>query len=718
MYLSKIFVIKFVFFLLLLSFSFNIITAKSEIENKVVADFNIEFITGTNLNINAVMDVYKLTIDRSYDAEEIKFASDQELGALKFKLYLLLEEQLKGIFENAIFSNFTMPTFDGNIFYESLNVKLVSDFFGLDDQIESDKFINGVLDMGATVNYTFNLKAASGWNNSFSLILPNSIEYKRTTGSVDGNKINWELINYNGEKPETMAEISIKFSNPTTNMLEKEDIYLEFELDNRNRKQTVLRTNILANDILINNYNIVPDFISDLKVVPSDGIRLFIEYNLLSWEEFYNKTIKPIKEITISKIENSSFNQTLKTVFFWDVNTTTNCSIPFDETNMNNNPPILATFIDDNIDIKICGISSKAFLGLINSGGHSYILPDDINFGDDLDAIGLKFDGFLYLPIGINLNGSNIYKWNQSNPISGEFSSEITKDYNSEIIDTFIEIDISNTDFNILSFFTGETELSLDLFIQEKKNYNISAIPNELNIPEKMSLDYLISDAFRLCVEENVFDEQNVTSFLNSNKQLFENRMINILQTKNVEGLINKDLFEKSLQWDENISNMDHISPIKVVSYAHVSYPISFSLSYLPPKFEIMQKTFNFTGLQNQNVTYRMIFPRNVKIKASDNLDILNLGETNDGRKFFDIFFDSSESHLTNTITFKIFPSPMFIFSVFMPCIISLFVTFILVIVIYIINKKRKKKRGTTITNEMDTNPYNDQNYYVPPPSR
>ena len=60
----------------------------------------------------------------------------------------------------------------------------------------------------------------------------------------------------------------------------------------------------------------------------------------------------------------------------------------------------------------------------------------------------------------------------------------------------------------------------------------------------------------------------------------------------------------------------------------------------------------------------------------------------------------------------------MFIFSVFMPCIISLFVTIILVIVIYVINKKRKKKRGTTITNEMDTNPYNEQNYYVPPPSR
>jgi hypothetical protein len=69
--------------------------------------------------------------------------------------------------------------------------------------------INGVLDLGAKVNYTFNLTANSGWNNTYTIILPNNILYQRTTGSVNGNKINWDLKNWDGSKPNLLSEISI-----------------------------------------------------------------------------------------------------------------------------------------------------------------------------------------------------------------------------------------------------------------------------------------------------------------------------------------------------------------------------------------------------------------------------------------------------------------------------------------------------------------------------
>ena len=107
----------------------------------------------------------------------------------------------------------------------------------------------------------------------------------------------------------------------------KEDIFLEFILDTKKISTTSLKTNVLIKTIDISEYYVLPDFVSDLYYVPSDGIRLLVDNKIInSWDEFYNKSIKPISQKIINKIQSSSFNQTLQTEFNWDINTTFNSS--------------------------------------------------------------------------------------------------------------------------------------------------------------------------------------------------------------------------------------------------------------------------------------------------------------------------------------------------------------------------------------------------------
>jgi len=712
--------------LLFSSLVVNITNAENSMENIVEATIDIEFSTGTDFKININMDVSKLTLaasDTAYTKNEIKTiagTNPEIMGAIKYALKALLTEQIKQTFEDAdVTTNKELPTYENGIFYDKYAVNLTSSFFNVNETVNIPDFVNGVLDIGALVNYTFNLKAESGWNNTYTIILPDPMEYQRTTGSVSGNRIQWYVGNGDGEHPDLSAEISFKLDSPTTSGLETENIELDFGLNCSSGKQTVLTTNVLVKNVDIEKYNILPDFVTNLKVVPSDGMRLFIKNGLLSWEEFYNKTIKPVKENAILIIENSSFNQTLDVLFNWDPTSATNCTIPYNITNMDNNPPIKAIFTDEDVNLQMFGITSRALLGLVNAGAKTNISVEDINFGDKLEEIGYPYNISLYLPDNFHLDGENIYVWNQSMPISGKFEVDNAAIYSEEKIDTLLEIEVSNTDLNILSFFTGGTKLTLNLFLQEKQNRSVTTLPDNLKLPEKLSLDYLNSDAFRLCIEENVFDENSIDSFLNAEKQLFESRAITIFSGLEIEGRINRNKFDESLKWDGDITNMDDGIPLEIVSYAHCPYSIPFEFSFILPKFEVPNQSFNFTGLQNQNVTYRIIFPQGTTIEINDSLNKAVVSKTEDGRYYLEISFNVSDSGQIDVVSYKIVPSILFIVGLLMPCIVSLIITIILVIVIYLVRKKRKRGRGVIVKDENQA-PSNieEQDYYIPPPPR
>ncbi|GAF93301.1 unnamed protein product, partial [marine sediment metagenome] len=281
-----------------------------------------------------------------------------------------------------------------------------------------------------------------------------------------------------------------------------------------------------------------------------------------------------------------------------------------------------------------------------------------------------------------------------------------------EKIDTIVEVDISSTDLNILSFFTGGTKLTFNLFLQEKQNRSITSLPDSLSLPEKVSLDFLNSDAFRLCIEENVFDESSVDAFLKAEEQLFEDNAMTIFSGLEIEGSVNNDEFYESLKWDKDISNMDSENPIEIVSNAYCAYSIPFKFSFLPPQFEVSNQSYYFFGQQNRNVSYKIIFPQGTNIKIKDTLNKAVIGKTEDGRYYFEISFNISESGLTDVVSCTIIPSIFFIIGLFMPCIVSLILTIILVIVIYII-RKRKTGRVITVKEESKSDKsIEEQDYY------
>lgn len=702
-------------------FFVNTISADDDPDSLVDAIFEIEFVTGTDLVVDVTMDARKLTIDSIWDADMIKNAEGEDLGALRLAIYQLLRDQLDAVFENADISNFEMPVFNGETFDEVLNVTLTSSFFELNDSVNSEELINGALDMGAVITYNFNLQAEHGWNNTFTYVLSNSMDLGSANNSAEVNlqntEITWTLENWNGGTPNKLVALSVRFENPTTPASQIENISLEFKLDTSNINSISLKATILAENVDIRDYDILPDFITELDFVPSDGIRLFIDNGLLSWDALYLNTIKHVEQNTISVIESSNFNQTLDMSFNWDVDTTTNCSTPYNTTSMDSVPPIKAELVDEDVDLRLCDMSARAFFGLVNAGAGANISSDDINFGDKLDEIGCPYEVFLYLPNNVSLDGKNVYSWNLTSSISGEFVSGLQPDpeYSKEEIDIYIEIEISKMDLNIPSFFTGKTELTATVHIKEDDNLYVMRFPEEFEISEKINLTYLNSDAFRLCSEESVLNDEDVDVYLNNKKDVFETRLSDVLDGLKIKGIIDKKVFSESLNWDGDISYMEGVDPVIVSTYANNLYSVGFKLSFWPPAISISNQTFNLASLENRSVTYRIVFPKGISVRASDTLNkSIIKGKTSDGREYVELSFASGDDVETDILLCKLSASPFYVLGLFLPCIISLILVVVLIIIVYLIRKKRKG--GKVKQEDVDLTGYEEQDYYVPPP--
>jgi len=697
--------------------------AEDPINNDINATFNIELASATNFSVNIEIMVNKLTLSGSgvtYTGEEIDLIATTDpliLGAIEYELQILTKNTLTQSFEKTNVKPLkVLPSYENSKFYNNFSVDLTSSYFNMEETVDTYNLVNGVLDMSAYVNYSFNLKAETGWKNNYIFNLGNTFSFVRTTGSVQGTNIGWEIENSGGNNPEVEAEMQLKKVNSTTK-LNSEDIFLEFVLNTKESTSTILNSNILLRGIDIRDYDIVPDFINNLNFMPADGIRLFIDNDLLSWDMTYDKTVKPLQQKIKTTIEESFLNQTLELIFIWDNQTTTNSIEPYDVLNMDNNPNIKAILTDNSIDLKIFNISSRTLFGLINSGADTSISRQDINFGDNLDNIGNNYNVTLYLPDDVYLDNKNVYTWNDSIPISGKFRSDNAASYQNENKNSIIEIEIKSSDLNLISFLTAKTELTFGLDLNANRDYYVTVLPKEFVLPNKITLNYLNSDAFRLCVEENVFDVDSINNFLGNEKYNYESLFKRLLPGLDVNSNMKRDVFDNSLVWDSDISKMDADNPIITSLYGHCSFQIPFDFSIVPPNLDIPTKIFNFTSLSNENITYRIIFPNGISIEIDDPLNRSVKKELSDGRQYFEISFSQSESNLTSAVSCKLTPSIFFIIGIFVPCIVGLVITIILIVVILLIRKKRKQKgpRRPKVEEE-DIVSYEGEDYYVPPP--
>ena len=688
--------------------------------DKVETDIEFEFIDGTHLDIGVTLDVTKVTIPAngvSYTKTEIQSLANSNpemMGAIKISVKGLMLDQLMDSFpESTIISLQELPTFSSGLFTDSYRLSFQPEFFSLNSSVDSDLFVNGFLDCGAYVNYTYTLKSYAGWNQTYTFVLPEHIVYKRTNGNVQQNRITWTVVT-SGKPNQKDAQLTLLESDPTSTFSSNETINVQFVLNFTSSEKPELNIMLQGFTISIPSYDIFPDFLSNVHAIPADALRLSIIENLTSWDQVknltYDSSFQQIKPI----VENSSFNQTILPLFSWVNSTTISAPEPFNVSFMDNNPPISANYQDDTVSFTICNISSRAVFGLINAGANLNISDQDVNFGDNLQILPFSYNGSVLFPKHVYLNDQNRYHWDESNPIKGDFTSTNSPDYKRKNITTAYEIEVKSTDLNLLSFFTGRTEVNMGLYISETQKRNITELPFQFQLPEKIRIQLLNSDAFRVCVEEGVFSTEDLKDFIEYQKTLFQSRSKLLFPLIQGNAQFDQPLFDGSLQWDGNISSMDADDPVIVSSKMGTTFPLGFEFSIIPPSLLIQHLNLSFSGVNGQDVVYSMKFPKGVIIEVEDALERTVVQKNADGNMMFLVSFNASEGGLVDSVLVSMQPSALYIIGMFVPCIISLVITIILFALIFFIRNKRRNR----ILSQSETPPsdYEQEDYYVPPP--
>jgi len=691
------------------------VRAIDNVENEVLLAFD----NGVFLQVSLTTRVYEITLPANgmiYTSSEIQSISSSNpemMGAIKISVKGLNSDQLQESFPLATITSLQeLPVYSQGVFTDEYEIFLSSDFFMVNTSINIEDLIIGLLDSGAAVNYSFPLQSYRGWNHTYHFELPTFLTYKVTNGNVKQNIITWHVQTM-GESSVKQAEMNLNYKDPTTSHSKDTSLDIGFIINSTQPEKPILSIAYAAKKISLNSSNILPSFISNVEALPADAIRLCILNNLIDWNAIQNQTLIPIHEQVTALIESSSFNQTIDTIFSWKNETTTECNEPYNTSNMDSMPPITGMFEDSDIHFTICNISSRAVYGLTNAGATVSIENTDVNFGDNFQTLSYPYNGTLLLPKNVLLDNKNIVSWNQDTLLNGTFSSKNAPSYSNQDINSSFLIDIESTDLNLLSFFTGKTELTMGMFLQEKQERNVTLIPSEFSIPPKIALLLYNADVFRLCVEEQVFTNDQITSFLSNSAVQFKNRSSALFPKIKGEARTKRSLFDASLNWDKDISTMQSDNPILVSSSMHTAYPLSFHFSIIPPTFTVVPQNLTFEAIPNQNVTYTMVFPKGISIDYNDSLDRAFFGITPDGRSYLEVSFNASEGNLVNNVVCYIYPSSLFILGLFVPCIVSIFITILLFIVVYILRNKRKNMKYEP--KEHHT-PYEEEEYYVPPP--
>lgn len=706
-------------------------TAETLSDSQVEATITCTFDTGAQLTVRAQMIVNKINeFDTTYDRqsiENIATTNPYVIGAIMGDIHKSVKAQIESVFKDADVDTISkMPAYEKPYFVDDFRVNLTAAFFRYNGSLNLTNFISGVLDMGATVTYHFNLQSTQGWNTTYAYVLSTTmmLKYANTPDTNQNtNSVTWEVKNPDGKNTGKDAMLSMNLTNPTTPVSEKEDISVEFTLDASTVSSTGFTDAVVVKKMALRNYDILPDFVTGLDIIPADGVRLFIDNGLLSWTDLFEKTIQPIEQQATPIIENFSFKQVFDLAFSWEAESTTNCSTPYNITHMDDTPAIRANFKDASVNLQICEMPARAFFGLLNAGATATISSEDVNFGSGLDGINRPYSIILRLPTNITLNGDNIYIWNKSTSLAGTFLSGLQPKppYIDEHAETRVEIELTKMDLNILSVFTGKTELTVSNKMKEDDLFYVIRWPGEFSLSSKVNITYLNADAFRICTEENVFSESQINTFLSQKKEAFEQRLSSILHGISVTGIIDRKTFSNSLMWDGDVSAMDDVVPVVVSNNANEVYAVGFNISLLPAELTIAPQRFVLQGIENQTVTYRIIFPRGITVNASDTLGkSIITGKTNDGRDYVELTFDADSAGQTTILTCLLSASPVYVLGIFLPCLLVFILLIILVVIIFLIRKKRGGlRRGKNKVLEPEDNEpsdYGGQDYYVPPP--
>jgi large-conductance mechanosensitive channel len=276
---------------------------------------------------------------------------------------------------------------------------------------------------------------------------------------------------------------------------------------------------------------------------------------------------------------------------------------------------------------------------------------------------------------------------------------------------------VKSTDLNLLSFFTGKTEVNLGIGFEKTRSIFVLSRSSNLVIPDSVSLPFVNADAFRLCVEEGVFSGEEINQYLTSHETELENTSKRLFPSVKGSAVNDEDIFQDSLEWDGNISEMDSNTPVVIHQRMESTAPLSCHFSLFPPQFSFATQNFTFIGVPNEKVTYNMTFPKGVSINILSSSQQVIEKTVEDGESLLSVTLNASETGKVATVLLSMEPSLVYVIGLFVPCIISVVITLILFIVVYVIRKKRNvfRQNEHRQPSNNENEGYENEEYYIPP---
>lgn len=690
-------------------------------DSSVESEINIQVQNGASFTVEFAADVNYITLPANeirYSQEDIEQASPEILGAIKYALKSDIVSQMRSSFPNCVIASiYELPQYTSGVFVDKYNVSLTADFFSLNESIFSSDLINGLLDSGVFINLSFSWTSLPGWNNTYRVLFSDSLGFKRTNGNVERERISWDVFHTDDEQKERIGTITLKDNIPTTNPSQPENVSLVFSLDCRHPNKMNLSLIFEASRLDMNKYNCLPSILSLPQSLPADSIRLCVESNLSTYNQIKEKSFSSYIDNAMKSLKNSSFNQSFNYRFLWDEKTAKNCSPPYVIESMDETPPLTGLINDPDVLLQFFNISGKAFFGLINAGGTSEVTHEDVNFADVFDRFQGLSSSQLYLPSSVLFNESSVVQWNQSHEFQGLFSSEKPYTHDTQEITRIYNIDVKSTDLNLLSFFTGKTEVNLGIGFEKIRHIFVMKRSTSLSIPDQINLPFINADAFRLCTDEAVFDNKEIEQYITLHEIELENVSRRLYPSIKGSAVNKQKVFEESLRWDENISSMNDDRPVTFTQIMESTAPLNCQFSMVPPQFSFSTQNLTFIGVPDETVTYNMTFPKGITINIHSSSQPVTEQVANNGQQIITVTLNATDTGKVAYVLLTMEPTLIYIIGLFVPCIISVLITALLFFVVYFIRKKRNmfRQQGQQPPSSHQDEGYENEEYYVPP---
>ncbi|RLF28228.1 MAG: hypothetical protein DRN01_00440 [Thermoplasmata archaeon] len=675
----------------------------------VDATFDLMVVNGTVFDVDVKLNAHKIKIfDESYSAEEIRQRYDEDGAAFKLVLYNSVESLLEEVFNDCELT-ISRPTVDENslastggvnpfnppvVFHMDCRVSLTPAFFDVENITSIGNLVDGVLDMGGRVVYSFGFSADVGWNVTYSFFLPKAMRTTEVKGgilSLSGDEITWEVENWDGNEEKTEdGSFVLKYVNPTSSF-DHESITMDVSFDLRPLRYTRLNCTFNVYAVNLTKLTQPPSVVSGLSFIPADGVRLFVDEGLFSWDEFYSKVFEPLREVAEESLS-SSLNITFNPVVKVNVSSTSNCSQPYDTSKMDVSPPLSAV-VSDDVDLKVCNLSARALLGFVYAGGTVELSKYSIPVGD----MGYPFVAHLVLPDDVNGGVS----WNFSSPLNTSLWCSGAPHYKGERVERVVEGDLKSIDLDLTSVLTGKSDVIVTVDATEYYNIYHVKPPAEFVLPREIHISQINADLMRLCLEEGVFSDESFQMFLSNQEKTAEQHFLSMFGVPDVKAYIDKNKLGESMSWDGDVSDMSDEKPFTVPSYTHISYNTGFRFSLIPFSFVVENQSIVCSGVPGERVVYRVVLPRGVDVLCNETGVFIN--RTDDGREVIEIVFDENAGNETRVISYSLKASPMFVVLTFLPCLVGLLIIILLVVILVMV--RRRRRRAPPVYRQDETTP-------------